>query len=729
DFSSEVTAALRVTDGSLVVVDCIEGVCVQTETVLRQSLQERVRPVLMLNKLDRVILELQLDPEEAYQTFRRVIENVNLQIQTYSDEGSADRLTVGPEKGTVAFGSGLHGWGFTLTKFATLYAAKFGIPREKLMKRLWGNYFLDKKGKTVKKAGKDTTRYFVHYILNPIYKLFDSIMKDNKKVYKDILEKLGVKLSPDESDLVGKDLLKTVMRKFLPAAEALLEMIIVHLPSPVEAQKYRCEALYTGDMEDECAKAIMACDPKGPLMLYISKMVPTSDKGRFYAFGRVFSGTVKTGQKVRILGPNYVKGKKDDLTIKNIQRTVIMMGGKTEAVESCPCGNTIALVGLDQFILKNATLTTSEEAAIIRSMKFSVSPVVQRSVEPKNPSDLPKLVEGLKRLSKSDPCVQCYTTENGEHIIAGAGELHLEICLKDLQEEYCGAPLVIHDPVVTYRETVTETSSRHIMGKSPNKHNRLLLSASPMDEELVALIDKGDIRPDMDVKERAKTLSAQFGFEPNEARKIWAFGPHMRGPNIFLDATVGVQYMNEIQDHCNRAFAWVTMEGPLGGEQLRGIVFRIHDATLHTDAIHRGCGQIMPACRRALLGSMLVAKPRFMEPMYLVEISCPESACGGVYSVVSRRRGRVFDEEQRVGTPLMTFKAYLPVSESFGFDADLREQTSGQGFPQCSFSHYEIVESDPLEEGNQSYKIMMELRKRKEMKEVIPKVSDYEDRL
>ncbi|GKT14968.1 Eukaryotic translation elongation factor 2, partial [Aduncisulcus paluster] len=120
DFSSEVTAALRVTDGSLVVVDCIEGVCVQTETVLRQSLQERVRPVLMLNKLDRVILELQLDPEEAYQTFRRVIENVNLQIQTYSDEGSADRLTVGPEKGTVAFGSGLHGWGFTLTKFATL---------------------------------------------------------------------------------------------------------------------------------------------------------------------------------------------------------------------------------------------------------------------------------------------------------------------------------------------------------------------------------------------------------------------------------------------------------------------------------------------------------------------------------------------------------------------------------------------------------------------------------
>merc|ERR1712054_312385 len=219
-----------------------------------------------------------------------------------------------------------------------------------------------------------------------------------------------------------------------------------------------------------CGQAIAACDPNGPLMLYISKMVPTSDKGRFYAFGRVFAGTVKTGQKVRIMGPNYVPGKKDDLVIKSIQRTVLMMGRTTEAIEDCPCGNTIALVGIDAYLVKSGTITTSEVAHNFKIMKFSVSPVVRVAVETKNPSDLPKLVEGLKRLSKSDPMVQCIIEESGEHIVAGAGELHLEICLKDLEEDHACIPIKKSDPVVSYRETVSEESSIMCLSKSPNKH-------------------------------------------------------------------------------------------------------------------------------------------------------------------------------------------------------------------------------------------------------------------
>jgi elongation factor 2 len=207
-------------------------------------------------------------------------------------------------------------------------------------------------------------------------------------------------------------------------------MIVINLPSPKTAQRYRVETLYEGPMDDESAIGIRDCDPQGPLVLYVSKMVPTSDKGRFYAFGRVFSGTVRAGPKIRIQGPNYVPGKKDDLFVKSIQRTILMMGRYVEPIEDCPAGNIVGLVGIDQFLLKSGTLTTSETAHNMRVMKFSVSPVVQVAVEVKNAADLPKLVEGLKRLTKSDPCVQAWIAETGEHIVAGAGELHLEICLK-----------------------------------------------------------------------------------------------------------------------------------------------------------------------------------------------------------------------------------------------------------------------------------------------------------
>lgn len=279
------------------------------------------------------------------------------------------------------------------------------------------------------------------------------------------------------------------MRTWLPAGEALFQMIAIHLPSPVTAQKYRMELLYEGPHDDEAAVAVKACDSTGPLMMYISKMVPTNDKGRFYAFGRVFSGCVGTGQKVRIMGPNYTPGKKEDLYEKSIQRTILMMGRYVEAIEDVPCGNICGLVGVDQFLVKTGTITNFKDAHNFKVMKFSVSPVVRVAVEPKNPADLPKLVEGMKRLAKSDPMVQCTNEESGEHIIAGAGELHLEICLKDLEEDHACIPLKKSDPVVSYRETVSEMSQIMCLSKSPNKHNRLYMRAAPFPDGLAEDID------------------------------------------------------------------------------------------------------------------------------------------------------------------------------------------------------------------------------------------------
>jgi len=739
DFSSEVTAALRVTDGALVVVDCVSGVCVQTETVLRQAIAERIRPVLFMNKMDRALLELQLDQEDLYQTFQRIVENVNVIVATYADDdGPMGVVRVDVNNGSVGFGSGLHGWAFTLKQFAEMYASKFGVDIDKMMKKLWGeNFFNAKTKKWSKSKDADNKRSFVMYVLDPIYMVFDAIMNFKKEATAKLLTKLttadgrAVKdiLRPEELEMEGKPLMKCVMRNWLPAGEAMFQMIVIHLPSPVTAQKYRAELLYEGPNDDEACMGIKNCDTEAPLMMYISKMVPTSDKGRFYAFGRVFSGKIGTGMKTRIMGPNYVPGKKEDLYEKSIQRSILMMGGRVEAIEDVPAGNICGLVGVDQFLMKTGTITTSKEAHNMKVMKFSVSPVVRVAVEPKNPADLPKLVEGLKRLSKSDPMVQCMIEESGEHIIAGAGELHLEICLKDLEEDHAQIPLKKSDPVVSYRETVSEESSIMCLSKSPNKHNRLFMKAVPMPDGLAEDIDKGEVNPRDDFKTRGRYLADTYEYDITEARKIWCFGPDTNGPNILVDCTKGVQYLNEIKDSVVAGFQWASKEGVLCDENLRAVRFNIYDVTLHADAIHRGGGQIIPTARRVLYASMLTAEPRIMEPVYLVEIQCPENAVGGIYGVLNRRRGHVFEEAQTPGTPMFVVKAYLPVNESFGFTADLRSNTGGQAFPQCVFDHWQIMPGDPMEEGSKVNQIVEGCKARKGLKPGNPDINNYFDKL
>merc|ERR1719267_207965 len=339
------------------------------------------------------------------------------------------------------------------------------------MKRLWGDCYFNAKKKVWTNAaegegGESLPRAFCQFIMTPINQLMRAIMNDDTAKYTKMMETLNIVLKGDEKQLLGKPLMKRSMQIWINAADTLLSMIVMKLPSPRQAQKYRVENLYEGPMDDEAASAIRACDPAGPLMMYVSKMVPTSDKGRFYAFGRVYSGTIATGQKVRIQGPHYKPGSKEDLNTKNIQRTVLMMGRTVEQIADVPCGNTVALVGVDQYILKSGTLTDIESAHNITAMKYSVSPVVKVAVKPKDGKDLPKLVEGLKKLSKSDPLVVCTTEESGEHVIAGCGELHVEICLKDLREEYAQCDFIMSDPVVSYRETVTQLGSQ-ALAKSP----------------------------------------------------------------------------------------------------------------------------------------------------------------------------------------------------------------------------------------------------------------------
>ncbi|OQS01216.1 elongation factor 2 [Achlya hypogyna] len=739
DFSSEVTAALRVTDGALVVVDAVDGVCVQTETVLRQAIGERVKPVLVVNKVDRALLELQLPPEDCYQVLRRAVESVNVILATCTDAALGD-VQVHPETGSVAFGSGLHQWAFTLSTFANLYAAKFGTNAAKLLPKLWGDWGYDavEKKWTTQRAAKGLPRAFVQFVMDPICKVFEAVTNNQPKKLAKMLGAIGVPLSVLKNGatgqpLTGRDLLKSVMHAWLPAGDAILDMVVTHLPSPVVAQRYRVDTLYDGPLDDECAVAIRNCDASGPLVMYVSKMVPTSaDRTRFYAFGRVFSGAVATGQKVRLLGPNYVPGSATDLfTNKTIQRTVVMMGRAVEAVADVPAGNTCALVGVDQYLLKSGTITTSETGCTIRTMKFSVSPVMRVAVAPASPADLPKLIEGMRRLAKSDPMVQCYTEATGEHIVAGAGELHLDICLADLENDFMGgARLVRANPIVTYRETITSPSGIVCLAKSSNKHNRLFCTATPLGSELVTAMEarRPELSDHADVKTRARYLADSFGWDVVDGRKIWGYGPDHLGTNVFVDQTKGIANTQDIRDSVVRGFQWATATGVLCDEAVSGARVNLIDVLFHPNAAHRGTDQLLPAARRVVHACQLVSAPALLEPMFLVEVQCPQDVVGGVYSTLHVRRGVVIAEEPKANSSLH-LRAYLPVVESFGFTEALRAKTGGKAFPQCWFDHYEVVDGDPLLPTTLAGKLVAGTRARKGLRPDIAPLDHFLDKL
>lgn len=737
DFSSEVTAALRVSDGAVVVVDCVEGVCVQTETVLRQALGERVKPILVLNKIDRAVLELQLDPEAAYQSFCRTIDSVNGILSSYEDPALGD-IYFAPEKGNVVFASGLFTWGVSLPQFARRLANKGAQSEtekeqaaEKYLKNLWGDVFFDPETKKLTRTvtpGKNLERYACKAFLGPLFEMVKAIHSQNWTEINDKLTKLDITLLTKEREKTGKELMRTIMRKFLPLADSLLEVIFLNLPSPLVAQKYRTEILYDGDQEDEYAKSIRECNPNGPMVAFISKMFPVPNTKSFYAFGRVFSGTLTAGQKVYALGQTKT-GKKDEHS-KNVQRLVPMSIRVTDNLETCPAGNIIALQGIDSLLIKCGTISTSPDASPIKSMKFSVSPVVRAAVSVKYPQDLPKLLDGLRALMNVDPMVQCITEPSGELVIGTAGDLHLQVCMNILRNDYCnGIEIIQHPPTVPFRETVIGNTPEPLLVKSSNKHNRLWAVAEPLPEELSTAIENKVFAVN-DEKARADYLVEKCGWDKDEAKKkIWCFAPEQNATNTLVDATKGVQNLNEIKDSMVGSFSWAAGEGPLCGEPMRGVRINVTDAMLHPDAVHHNPRQIMPAMRHLTHACVLAASPRLVEPVYLVEIVTTQVESGNIYNVITRGRGHVFSNEPRFGTPMCTLKAYLPVLSSFGLTAELREATHGQAFAQCNMSHWQVMEGDPLVEGTLANTIVKEIRARKKMVATIPKVEELVDKL
>ncbi|ERN10847.1 110 kDa U5 small nuclear ribonucleoprotein component CLO [Amborella trichopoda] len=707
NFSDEMTAALRLADGAVVVVDAAEGVMVNTERAIRHAIQERLPIVVVINKVDRLITELKLPPADAYHKLRHTLEVINDFISSFSTTAGGIQA-IDPAAGNVCFASASAGWSFTLQSFAKLYVKLHGIPFDaaRFASLLWGDIYYHPNERTFKRKPplSGGERSFVQFLLEPLYKIYSQVIGEHRKSVEVTLAELGVTLSNAAYKLNVRPLLRLACSSIFGSATGFTDMLVEHIPSAKDAAIKKVEHIYTGPQDSLVVEAMKDCDPSGPLMVNVTKLFPKSDCSVFDAFGRVYSGTIQTGQTVRVLGEGYSPEDEEDMTVKEVTKLWVYQARYRLPISKAPAGSWVLIEGVDASIMKTATLCPEymdEDIYIFRPLRFNTLPVVKTATEPLNPSELPKMVEGLRKISKSYPLAITKVEESGEHTILGTGELYLDSIMKDLRELYSEVEVKVADPVVSFCETVVESSSIKCFAETPNKKNKITMLAEPLEKGLAEDIENGVVSIDWPRKKLGDFFQSKYDWDLLAARSIWAFGPDKQGPNILLDDTlpseVDKNMLNAVKDSIVQGFQWGAREGPLCDEPIRNVKFKILDATIAPEPLHRGGGQIIPAARRVAYSAFLMATPRLMEPVYYVEIQTPIDCVSAIYTVLSRRRGHVTADVPKPGTPSYIVKAFLPVIESFGFETDLRYHTQGQAFCVSVFDHWAIVPGDPLD--------------------------------
>ncbi|XP_077591141.1 116 kDa U5 small nuclear ribonucleoprotein component [Stigmatopora nigra] len=704
NFSDEVTSSIRISDGVVLFIDAAEGVMLNTERLIKHAVQERMAITICINKVDRLIVELKLPPTDAYYKLRHIVDEVNGLLNTYSTD---ENLVVSPLLGNVCFASSQYSICFTLGSFAKIYADTYGdINYMEFSKRLWGDiYFNPKTRKFTKKAPtSNSQRSFVEFVLEPLYKILSQVVGDVDTSLPRVLDELGVHLSKEELKLNIRPLLRLVCNRFFGEFTGLVDMCVQHIPSPQDGGRNKIEHTYTGGLDSDLGEAMAECDPEGPLMCHTTKMYSTEDGVQFHAFGRVLSGTIQAGQPVKVLGENYTLEDEEDSQVCTVGRLWISVARYQIEVNRVPAGNWVLIEGCDQPIVKTATVTEprgNEEAQIFRPLKFNTASVIKIAVEPVNPSELPKMLDGLRKVNKSYPSLTTKVEESGEHVILGTGELYLDCVMHDLRKMYSEIDIKVADPVVTFCETVVETSSLKCFAETPNKKNKITMIAEPLEKGLAEDIENEVVQITWNRKKLGEFFQTKYDWDLLAARSIWAFGPDTTGPNILVDDTlpseVDKALLGSVKDSIVQGFQWGTREGPLCDEPIRNVKFKILDAVIAQEPLHRGGGQVIPTARRVVYSAFLMATPRLMEPYYFVEVQAPADCVSAVYTVLARRRGHVTQDAPIPGSPLYTIKAFIPAIDSFGFETDLRTHTQGQAFALSVFHHWQIVPGDPLD--------------------------------
>ena len=636
DFGGDVTRAMRAVDGCIILTCAVEGAMPQTETVVRQALKEKVRPVLFINKVDRLINELQVTPEDMQERFMAQITKVNTLISEFAPAEHRKDWRVSVADGTVAFGSAYHNWGITVP-----YMAKSGIS------------FTD---------------------------IFEYCHNEQQKE----------------------------LAKRAPVHEVLLDMSVDKLPSPLDAQKYRIPNIWNGDLESEAGAAMLGCDPNGPLSLMITKIWMDPHAGEV-AVGRIYSGTITQGQTVWALGAAKAE---------RVQQVSMMVGSDRIQVPEVSSGNIVALTGV-RSAAAGVTITPEQDSTPFEAIRHYSEPVVTVAIEPKSMKDLPKFIGALHSLAKADASLEVSTNqETGEALLAGMGELHLEITVYRLEEEQ-GIKVSVSDPIVVYRESISlDNKGRAFEGKSPNRHNRFYIETEPLPDDVTqamreGIFGDGAVR-NQDAKEVGNKF-AEFGMDKNLMRKIYA----IHGTNVLVNDTKGIQNLHETRELIIEGFNDVCKKGPVADEPLMGVMVRLVDAKLHEDAIHRGPAQTIPAVRNAIKGALLRSKSVIFEPMQNIRIDAPNDVIGGVTREVTTRRGVIEDMPVDGNTASVIGK--MPIAESFGFSNDIRAATQGRAIWNTENSGYVHLPANLFD------KVTSEIRERKGLKAEIPGEAHYMD--
>ena len=631
DFTGRVTRSLRAIDGAVVVSDAVEGVMTQTETVTRQALEERVRPVLYINKIDRLVKELRLTPDKMQAWLGTIISDFNRLISIYAEPEYREKWKVSIQDGSVAFGSAKDRWGFNAR-----IAQRTGIK------------FSD---------------------------VYDAYSKG------------------DPSDLSEK----------APLHEAILSMVVEHHPPPDIAQSYRIPKIWNGDLKSDVGQSLLTCDENGPIVMMITNIIVDPQAG-IAATGRLFSGTVKDGDTVHLLGAKR-EGR--------IQSVNMYMGIHREIVSRLESGNIPALLGLE-YARAGETISTIKDLAQFESIRYVSEPVVTTAVESKHPRDLPKLVEALRRLSIEDPnLVVRINEESGEMLMAGMGVLHLEIATSLLQDQKL--EIITSKPLINYRETIKGTAGP-VMAKSPNRHNKIFIRVEPLTPDVIEMIRTGKINENMD-KKSIQTILKDAGWDADEAKRVVAIED--RG-NILVETTKGVQFLQESMDSIKAGFNDVMIQGPLSYEFCRGLKIVLNHYVPHEDNAHRTYAQLMPATRRAILGALLQAKPTLLEPVLGIDVKCPSELIGAVASVISSKRGKMLKVDQKEIFTIIDGE--VPASETFDLSESMRGATAGKAIWNTHFKAWAQVPTSMV------LPIVKEVRKRKGLSPEPPNPNEFIDK-
>mmetsp|Transcript_5060 Transcript_5060/g.7322 ORF Transcript_5060/g.7322 Transcript_5060/m.7322 type:complete len:1028 (-) Transcript_5060:256-3339(-) len=719
NFHDESVAALRAVDGAVVVLDAVEGIMLHTEMVVRHAISEGLPITVVINKVDRLIVELKLPPRDCYYKLLNLVESMN-ELIGHASHGRYPKVS--PDRGNVAFASSQHGWCFTLKSFAELYLDHLcenglgdNLSSEDLAKRFWGNAFLDPETRTFHKSSRDcqssgVERTFVTYVLDPLYKLYTACLGEREQDVSRLLRKVGVLISKDELRSSARTLLRAALSKFFETATlGFVDMVVQYIPSPAAAARGKVARCYTGPSDTNIVKAMLNCDSRGPLMINGLKMYSSPDGQSFSVFGRIYSGTVRPGTRVRVLGEGYSpEDDEEDMAVTTVSSVAIPRGRTQTAVTLATAGNWVLLEGVDSTIAKTATIvdaTIEEEVHIFSPLKFGQAggeAVMKLAIEPLHPAELPKMVEGLRRISKAYPIARSRVEESGEHVLFGTGELYMDCMMHDLRSVYSDIEVKVSDPVVGFRETILETSSLKCFAQTANKKNKLTFIAEPLDDGLPEMLEAGKVNPRWETRKLGRFLQKKFDWDLLSSRSVWAFGSSpTHGTNILLDDTLPSEVDKSTLKTCKasivQGFQWATREGPLCEEPVRGTKIKILDVALADKPIHRGGGQIIPTARRAVHSSLLTATPRLMEPIFRLQIQCPGDVVDAISPILTRRRGHMVQDKPISGSTLTTVKAFIPVLDSFGFETDLRTFSQGQAMVHAVFDHWNVVPGDPLD--------------------------------